>query len=162
MSGFSKAERLYEQNLISRLFADGRRFFVNIPSGRLRITYLLVDGKSLVSSDIAGSCHGNDSLESPSEGDSSSLRVKTFRPSCKVMVSAPKKQFRHAVDRNRIKRLLRESYRFYKEDFVSLSPEGKVLLLSFQYTGEKSPSLSEVQDGVGKVLRMLYSRLSHA
>ena len=39
-----------------------------------------------------------------------------------VLISVPKKRFRHAIDRNRMKRLVREAYRVNKHelcDFVS-------------------------------------------
>lgn len=70
---------------------------------------------------------------------------------CKVMVNAPKSRFHHAVDRNRIKRLLRESYRFHKDLFVMSVPSGKLLLLSLQFTGNKDVSLSQMLQQLEKV-----------
>jgi ribonuclease P protein component len=39
-------------------------------------------------------------------------------PSMKVMMSVPKKKLKHAVDRNRVKRLLREAYRLNKDALI--------------------------------------------
>ncbi len=44
-------------------------------------------------------------------------------PSLKVLMSVPKKKLKHAVDRNRVKRLLREAYRLQKEELTILVAE---------------------------------------
>lgn len=44
-------------------------------------------------------------------------------PSLKVLMSVPKKKLKHAVDRNRVKRLLREAYRLQKQDLSDLVAE---------------------------------------
>ena len=38
----------------------------------------------------------------------------------RVLIGVPKKRFKHAVDRNRIKRLFREVYRLNKESLLTL------------------------------------------
>lgn len=51
-----------------------------------------------------------------------------------VLIGVSKKKFRHAVDRNRVKRLIRECYRLQKHPLYShLQQNGLCLVLSFQY-----------------------------
>lgn len=68
-------------------------------------------------------------------------------------VSVPKKLFRHAVDRNRIKRLLREAYRLRKPSPGAFAEEAPCeLWLLFVYTGHVVPSYDSVQKSVNLLL----------
>lgn len=65
----------------------------------------------------------------------------TFRESInnesaqQVLIVVPKKRVRKAVDRNRIKRQLREIYRLNKESFKIEKLTGKTLLIACIYAG---------------------------
>ena len=72
-----------------------------------------------------------------------------------VLVAAPKKQFKHAVVRNRVKRLLREAWRMERgtlpdEWLAAQNPK----LIGLIYTGEAEPTLS----GLRATLRILLDR----
>lgn len=56
----------------------------------------------------------------------------------RCLVNAPKRRFKHAVDRNRIKRQLRESYRTNKAIlFEPLETKDYQLHFAINYVGEK-------------------------
>lgn len=87
-------------------------------------------------------------FEKGSWKSSGSLRIVFVKnadvESQKVGVSVSKKLFKRAVDRNRIKRLLRECYRLHKDEFIhALGPKSISMLF---YNDAKLPeSLQEIE-----------------
>ena len=69
--------------------------------------------------------------------------------SAQVMVGAPKRRFKHAVDRNRFKRLLREAYRLERQNRLDDCPP---ILLGFLYQGPPRMSLVILQGHIGSAL----------
>lgn len=62
-------------------------------------------------------------------------------PAVKVMVSVSKRHFKHAVDRNRAKRQMREAYRLNKQVLQEILPEGRGVHLAFLWlSGTPVPS----------------------
>jgi ribonuclease P protein component len=70
-----------------------------------------------------------------------------------VGVTAAKKNFKKAVDRNRIKRLLREAYRLQKNDLLdTLKQKGLSAEVFFMYTDKTIASFDTIKEAVNKSL----------
>jgi len=82
---------------------------------------------------------------------------KTAAPP-QVLISVSKRGFKRAVDRNRLKRLIREAYRLNKYRLLE-QPEGhSVALMGIIYTGKEKSPLALVE----KKLISAFHRLSSA
>lgn len=68
------------------------------------------------------------------------------------------KNFKRAVDRNRIKRLTREAYRLQKLPLYNKAEEKKIQLnVFFIYTGKDLPDFKLAKDKVAVALKKLYT-----
>ena len=76
-----------------------------------------------------------------------------------MMVSVSKRRLRHAVDRNRMKRCVREAYRLNKHVVVPAVWQGKQLHLAFLWMGEGMASSARIRVQVVKLLQMVAETL---
>lgn len=74
------------------------------------------------------------------------------RAPVQVLVSVPKRKFRHAVDRNRVKRQIREAYRLNKELLTAAVPAGKALSLAFVWLADRHLPSAAVAERVRTLL----------
>ena len=72
-----------------------------------------------------------------------------------ILVSVPKRHLRHAVDRNRVKRQLREAYRHQKD----LLPEGQSLALAFIWQTDRCLPSAEVDSRMKNLLERVARKL---
>lgn len=73
-----------------------------------------------------------------------------------LAVSVPKKKFKKAVDRNYVKRLVREAYRRNKQELYSaLGENGLKGLLLLVYAANTQPAYSDVETKIKLILQRL-------
>lgn len=124
MYSFSKEERLCGKKSISRLLAEGTKYFH--PSFSVKWMEQEVAERSQV----------------------------------QLLVIVPKRYFKKAVDRNRIKRFIRESFRKNKELLSApLKEKNKNIALMLLYNSRKIESYQEVESKIRLILQFLASSI---
>ena len=89
------------------------------------------------------------------------LETKTeLKFPAQVVISISKKRFKKAVDRNKIKRLIREAYRLNKNSFYDfLKSENKKILLGIIFCDNKIPLYAAVEADLKATFLSLTSKL---
>ena len=132
-----KSERLCSRKLIDILFgAGGSHAMTAFP---LKAVYRLVESNS---------------VSSASEDDVDESKVQ-------LLVSVPKKHFKRAVKRNRVKRQVREAYRKHKS-FVTLrvnEQSDKQLLIAFIWLSDELADSVMVEQRVSNLLQRIGERI---
>ena len=78
----------------------------------------------------------------------------------RCLVNAPKKKFKHATDRNRIKRQIREAYRKNKHELYQLLEEKDYQLhLAITYIGDKIEPSAFIEKKIKVALARLIEQL---
>jgi ribonuclease P protein component len=117
---FRKPEKLCSQNIIDRLFAEGK----SISARQFRLIYFENEGSA--------------------------------KPPVKVMIAVSKKNFKHAVNRNRMKRLIREAYRVSKHKILEeYTRIGKHCEIAFIFNGKKYATHEETLAAINELLDRL-------
>lgn len=77
-------------------------------------------------------------------------------PFPQLVISVSKRNFKRAVDRNRIKRLIREAYRLQKDELISLF-SSKPSYVAILYTAKEEIQLEELKKKLYLIIKMTQS-----
>ena len=76
-----------------------------------------------------------------------------------LLISVPKKRFKHAVDRNLVKRQVREAFRRHKQVVYDALPEEEMVLMAFVWLSQEHYSSQEVEKRVVSLLKRMAEKL---
>lgn len=143
---FKKAEKLKSRKQIDLIFREGRSFLA--PPVKCYYRPEWQPGKP------------EDKLEDPGIETGENAHgpgfVALLKTEIKAGFSVSKKQFKHAVDRNRVKRLMREAYRLHKHSLQTKLAEKPVTLeVFFVYIDRSLPAFGLVEEKIKYCLRRL-------
>ena len=130
--GFKKRERIVSQKLIDELFTSGQSH--SLAAFPLRAVFL--------QKKQATGCDGEAGM---AEGNAEAV----------VLISVPKRRFKHAVDRNRVKRQVREAYRLNRPILISQMPRGLRLAIAFIWLSDELQPSSLVEAKVKSLLKRM-------
>lgn len=134
INSLKKSERLKHRKKIDELFQNGKSFAIY----PLRIYYKV----EKLSAEVTTQPDNANGLEQ--------------KQGVLAGVGVSKRHFRKAVDRNRIKRLLRESYRTQKHGLTGLVDSLQIRVdLFLIYTGRELPALEICEKATGQSLEKL-------
>lgn len=114
--------------------------------GEIRVAKLYTEGNAFIAYPIRVVCNITD--------EKTNARVK-------VLISVPKKRFKHAVDRNRIKRMLREAYRLNKQEFVMAATEKDLYLnIAFNYVADTELEYAVLNEKMQQALTKIRNKIN--
>ena len=102
---------------------------------------------------------GSSVVSFPLRGVFITLDPKENQPTASILINVAKKRFRHAVDRNLLKRRIREAYRLNKPDFIDeLKAMDKNIAVAILYIDNKHSSTEYLKRKMSKLLSAIIEK----
>jgi ribonuclease P protein component len=147
INGYNKEQKLKSRKAMESLFASGKSF----NAFPIKVFYTVETIAQIDASE-------NITLERNSVDHIPAQNIAADLVHAGVGVSS--RNFKKAVDRNRIKRLLREVYRTQKQDLIrTVALQNSELNVFFLYVGKELPEYIDLKVSMEKTLEKLIGRI---
>lgn len=80
----------------------------------------------------------------------------------RIGISVSKRKFKHAVKRNRLKRLTREAYRCNKSDFYANLPAGATVDILFIYVDQQMAEYAKIEKAIKGAMQKITALFNKA
>jgi ribonuclease P protein component len=156
---FKKEERLKSEKIITQLFRKGHSFACY----PLRLVYAEMPKPESDNADPLSILGNFDDLET--ENLINTTNSSPEESPIQFALSVPKKAFKRAVDRNVLRRRIREAYRLHKIElyrFLENQPSNGDKRFAFMvlYTAKEEMPYGEIEKGIKKMIRKFKEELS--
>lgn len=131
--GFPKQERIVRQKQIDGLFVSGQS--KSLTAFPLRAVYVI--------------------KRQQTQGKKRSKAPKPYHSPVQILLSVSKKRFRYAVDRNRVKRQIREAFRHNKQLLAPLFARGKQVDIAFLWLSDTHFPSPDIEKSVVRLLDLI-------
>ena len=150
---FKKSERLNSKKVIERLFdKKGRETNPSVFLYPFRVTYIGVSGLDLGAAAVAVS-------ELESEIPTPNPQPLTGTPAApntpQILISVSKRSFKHAVDRNLVKRRTREAYRLNKHLLMQKPTNQIPAYIAFVYIAKTIEDYAKIEKSMKAIFKKM-------
>jgi ribonuclease P protein component len=146
-NSFPKEERIVSQKLIDELFTSGQSH--SLVAFPLRAVFFRDESRTTETN-----------IRDESRTTETNIRDESRTTKTQVLMSVSKRRFKHAVDRNRVKRQLREAYRLNRHLLTDHLAGDEPLRIAFIWLSDQHLPTAEVKARMASLLKRMAKKLN--
>ena len=155
-NSFPKEERIVSQKLIDELFTSGQSH--SLVAFPLRAVFFRDESRTTET--IRDESRTTETNRDESRTTETNIRDESRTTKTQVLMSVSKRRFKHAVDRNRVKRQLREAYRLNRHLLTDHLAGDQPLRIAFIWLSDQHLPTAEVKARMASLLKRMAKKLN--